>query len=317
MSEASPLKLEDLPAGWTVPGHEILVIDRVSRTRQAVVYKARQSSTGRLMALKISLAVDVDDVGRFKREAELLQQLEHPNIGSFYGAGVLQSHPYMIMEWLEGESLSEVLSRKGTLTPEELSVVFSGVCDALQYAHSRDLIHRDIKPSNIFIERTGEGSKARLMDFGMAKPINTNLELTPAGFVLGSPAYMSPEQCTGQKLDCRSDVYSLSCVLYECLSGRKLFIGESNMDAMYKHLHEQPIPIAERPAFSKVILRGLEKSPDSRYQKVADLRRAWEREITKSRFLASLRAQSVLIIPVAVFVVVVVVFYLVGLYQKQ
>lgn len=302
------LKLEDLPPGWTESRHDVTVVERVSRTKQAVVYKARQNSTGKFMALKISLAEELDDVGRFKREAELLQQLEHPNICPFHGAGLLQARPFMVMEWLEGEDLSAIIARKGKLPPEEIARLFEGVWGALQYAHDRNIIHRDIKPSNIFIERTPNGPKARLLDFGMAKSMNTkSLELTPAGFVLGSPAYMSPEQCTGQKLDCRSDVYSLACVLYECLTARKVFTGESNMDAMYKHLHEIPKPIEDLPSFSRIVLRCLEKAPQDRYQKVADLRKAWEGELSKGRLIAALKAKSVFLIPLAVLIIVVAV----------
>jgi eukaryotic-like serine/threonine-protein kinase len=242
-------------------------------------------------------------VERFKREAELLKQLSHPNVAKYAGFGVIGGYPFILIEWLEGETLADVLLRKKTLTPQEVMPVLADVCSALQHAHSLDLIHRDIKPSNIFMERTESGLTIRLIDFGMAKPTNSNLELTPAGLVLGSPAYMSPEQCTGQRLDHRSDVYSLSCVLYECLSGNRVFSGESNMDAMYKHLHEQPKEI-EPSAFSRLILRGLQKSPDDRFQNAKALAGAWATALRKLSAIAWLKKHW-LIVAVSVAVVAI------------
>jgi eukaryotic-like serine/threonine-protein kinase len=293
--------VRNLPRGWTEPTHNATILEKTSCTKQTVLYKAKQNESGRQLALKISLAVEVDDIGRFKREAELLKQMSHPNVARYAGFGLIGAYPFILIEWLEGETLADVLLRKKMLTPQEVMPVLADVCSALQYAHSLDLIHRDIKPSNIFMERSQNGLTIRLIDFGMAKPTNSNLELTPAGLVLGSPAYMSPEQCTGQTLDLRSDVYSLSCVLYECLSGNTVFSGESNMDAMYKHLHDAPKPL-EPSEFSRVILRGLEKSPADRFQSAKALSRAWSATLQRLSAMQWIKKYWLIIIVVIAIV---------------
>lgn len=214
------------------------------------------------------------DLLRLQREARILQTLDHPNIGKVFGFGQLGNNAYILMEWLEGKSLEQLMS-EGPVRFDLVSTVVRDNTDALSHAHRMGIVHRDIKPSNIFIEEKDGKSFVRLIDFGIARPMEANQSHTATGTLLGSPAYMSPEQCTKSAIDGRSDIYSLGCVLYQLLSGNYVFGGSTATDIMYRHINESPLPLKPNSSAAKVVMKCLAKSPDQRYQTASQLQRAW------------------------------------------
>lgn len=270
MNPNSNPNLAELPSGWVHSETGLLVIERICVTQQSVVYKAEQQSLSRTVALKISL-LPLEDDRRFRQEASVLENLNHDDIGKVFAYGIIHGHAYMLMEWLEGETLAHLIDR-GQLDVNQLGTVFNHLCNALQYAHSQGIIHRDIKPSNIFVCMTGTEYSAKLIDFGLSKQIERDIELTRTGEIAGSPAYMSPEQCNSAPVDLRSDIYSLGCVLYQCTCGHPPFFGTSAYDVMYKHVNEMPKKLEGNEALWKTISRCLEKSPENRFSDVASLR---------------------------------------------
>ncbi len=192
--------------------------------------------------------------------------------------------PYLVMDFVEGISLLDVLLRDGALNSALVLELFEQICDGLAYAHCEGVVHRDIKPSNIILTRTATGApQIKIVDFGIAKIVshdNGEHELTQTGEVFGSPMYMSPEQCEGQReLDARSDIYSVACVMYEALTGQPPFIGANAIQTMYKQINEAPSPMdgANRrlkipQALENVVMRALEKKPSERHQSMEELR---------------------------------------------
>jgi serine/threonine protein kinase len=193
---------------------------------------------------------------------------------------------YIIMEYVEGQPLSNIIAEEAPITFRRFQSIFLPLLSALEHAHSKGIIHRDIKPSNIMIQRDQQGDEtAKLVDFGIAKAVadcldsTAQIALTKTGITIGSPTYMSPEQCQAKELDCRSDLYSLACVMYESLNGAPPFVSDSNMDVMYKHLHETPISTKELSVrmeipevLVKAIMWGLKKEPAKRPESAAKYR---------------------------------------------
>lgn len=271
------IDVTQLEPGWVSEASGIRIIERVALTQQSVVYKSEQVFLSRLVAFKVSLS-HAHNFDRFQQESILLNQLDHPNIGSVFSTGLLEGHPYLLMEWLVGETLAAKLDREHRLTLEDTTLVLDALASALTYAHSRNIIHRDIKPSNIFIRHADDAQiEVKLIDFGIAKDVASDLSLTSTGTLIGSPAYMSPEQSANNDVSSASDVYSVGCVLYECLTGKPPFSNmDSAYDVLYQHLHCVPRPIASSPV-SMVVLTCLEKSPEKRYQTMEALREHWHR----------------------------------------
>jgi serine/threonine-protein kinase len=250
------------------------------------VYCARYTKNGKKMALKViglGLVGNESSLARFEREANILKQLNHPNIVRFYGAGRSQGTPYYAMEYIEGESLDKVMSRRGRLTWEEVVQLGGQLCDALQHAHEKGIIHRDLKPSNLMVLPDGT---IKLTDFGIAKDTDVTA-LTAANCTVGTAAYMSPEQCRGDRdLTFRSDLYSLGVLFYELLTGRKPFIAETPMDMFLLHLQAQ----CERPSrlvlntpvwLDNLICQLLEKKPEQRPRDAEMVKRALEEVLEK------------------------------------
>lgn len=214
----------------------------------SMVYRARDEKLQRLVAVKLlhlPLASDQEKRRRFENEARAASRLSHPNIVATYDYGLTpMGQPYIVMEHLEGETLADRLKRSGKLSPAQAVEIFKQAAEGLAYAHFRGLVHRDIKPSNLFItEGTVGGCTVKIVDFGLAKslgPAGEISEITSTGQTIGSPAYMSPEQCLGEKLDGRSDVYSLTCSLFESMAGVKPFAGNP-MECMSGHVGG-PVP---------------------------------------------------------------------------
>lgn len=265
----------------------IEVIDVIGVGAMSTVYKGRHRLLDQIVALKVVASSAIGDVGlvRFTNEAKRTSSLDHPNIVKVFSSGTATSgDAFIVMEFIQGESLADLISRQGRLSREQLKLVFPAVLSALEYAHEKNLIHRDLKPANIMLigsgrlSATGMITSAKLVDFGIAKSINRedSLKLTESGFLMGTPNYMSPEQCRDQVLDARSDLYSIGAVLYECLMGEKLFTGETSLDVMYRHLQDKP-PIDSNftkhfgAGLARILNRLLAKNPEQRYRSARDL----------------------------------------------
>lgn len=292
---APQLKAEDL--GLSAK-YEILSV--IGQGGMSVVYKARHRFTEQLLAIKMlkgDLSLDKTHRARFLQEAQALEKLDHPNIVSARDVDYT-SHgkPYLAMLFLEGDSIAERIKRDGPIEISKAIRIFLQCCDALEHAHKNGVVHRDLKPSNIVIVREKNDEETpKIVDFGIAKLIQDNEQnpaLTQTGEVFGSPLYMSPEQCAGQQLDWRSDIYSLGCVMYETLSGRAPFEGNSTLEIMRKHTDDMAQPLAIpncAPAVCKrldqIIYKAMEKDPAHRYQSMAALKRDLERlnDLTESR----------------------------------
>lgn len=263
------------------------VIAQLGAGGMGVVYRGEDTRLGRPVAIKFvadDFANDAQAVARLRAEARAASALNHPNITTIHDIGTEEGHPFIVMELMEGQPLRERLGR-GPLKVHELVDLGVQIADALQAAHTAGIMHRDIKPANIFI--TGHGH-AKLLDFGLAKQTTVHApgsdsttlgsgDLTAAGTTLGTVAYMSPEQATGDELDGRTDLFSLGVVLYECATGRQPFEGKTHAVILSAILNRAPVPpstynpdIPQR--LQEVILTCLEKDRELRYQNAADLR---------------------------------------------
>jgi TPR repeat protein/predicted Ser/Thr protein kinase len=267
------------------------IVQEIGRGGMGVIYKAHDLQAKPNESKTVAIKLLINDAGnnetvraRFTVEARAASALSHPNIIKVYEYDVTpEGLPFIVMEYLEGIPLDELLESGGPSKEELLQFVIQ-VCDALSHAHRRSVIHRDIKPSNIMIVKGEDGKgKAVVVDFGIAKiftqPGQTSMRLTQTGEVFGSPLYMSPEQCMGQKLDNRSDVYALGCLLYECITGSSPFKGENFLNVIFQHVNDPVQPFAkEGPDFvlEPIILKALEKKPESRYQNMVEFRQALE-----------------------------------------
>jgi hypothetical protein len=256
------------------------IISELGRGAMGLVYKAKDPTIGRIVALK-TMRLDVhgleaeEMLRRFRHEATAVGVLNHPNIVTIYDAAEQDKIFYIAMEFIEGTTLHQVLAQKRVLSTEEIIRFARQIGAGLDYAHSHGIIHRDIKPANIMITSAGT---VKIMDFGIAK---TGGSVTSTGQVLGTPNYMSPEQVKGKALDGRSDLFSFGVVLYEMLTGEKPFVGQNVTTIIYKIVNEQPTPprdldVTIHPGLSAIITKALAKSPDDRYQSGADLVRDLE-----------------------------------------
>ncbi len=209
------------------------------------VFLATEKMLNRDVAVKIltqHTVTDEESQARFWREAKALAQLDHPNIVKILSSGLTENRaPYHVMELLEGKPLSAELADRGTLSPGRFYQVIKQVCAALDHAHAHGIIHRDLKPSNVMIDTAPDGSvRVKIIDFGIARITGNEGKgntITLTNAVLGSPYYMSPEQCKGAELDSRSDIYSLGCMMYECITGAPPFKGDTPFETMYMHMN--------------------------------------------------------------------------------
>lgn len=280
------------------------------------VFRAVDRETKATYAVKVMhrhLKADAANVMRFEREAQLASSLQHPNIVQVFDFGLTEaSEPYMVMEYLEGENLDDMIEARGRLPIEIFAPIFSQVCAGLSYAHESNIVHRDIKPSNIMLVAGPAPPQVKIVDFGIAKSCASTGEICPTsvailqsmdwakdkpteevaallqtltqpGEIFGSPLYMSPEQCNGQEADCRSEVYSLGCMVFEILTGAAPLRGSDAMETMLKKMRDKPPlmgSIAHDVKFSDeleaVVQRCLERDPERRYPSVAELGQAWK-----------------------------------------
>jgi serine/threonine-protein kinase len=241
----------------------------------AIVYRAYQPSLNRYVAIKAlppQLSYDQQFVERFQREAKAAARLRHPNTVVIHDVGHQDGVYYIVMEYLEGQTLKQVIEQQGPLPPDRAARIVEQIGAALDYAHREGFVHRDVKPSNIFV---GQGDHVTLTDFGIAKAASET-QLTRTGMLMGTPEYMSPEQAEGVEVDHRSDLYALGIVLYQILVGRVPFRGTTPHATLHAVIYEPPPPprfINPQipPAVEAVILKAISKQPEQRYQRGADL----------------------------------------------
>jgi len=270
----------------TVVAHKYKLIESLGSGGMGVVFKAQHILMNKTVALKMlhpHLIVSDHCLIRFQQEAKAASHINHPNIISVFDFGTSESgQPFIVMDYIGGRSLEDLLKVEGALDPERCLRIFIQVADALAEAHKSGVIHRDLKPSNVMLVPDGTSSESvRIVDFGIAKILNSdaNDQLTKTGEIFGSPCYMSPEQCRGSVLDERSDIYSLGCVLYEALTGKAPFHGETIFETMYFHLNKLPAPLSMPPGLGQryrnrlepIIFKSLEKSREQRIQSMAQL----------------------------------------------
>lgn len=266
----------DLPEVIETDGDSFDVLAVLGQGGMGVVYKARQHSLDRVVALKMLQPggfADTAAVMRLRREATAAASIKHPNIVTVHSFGMYRGAPYIVMEYVEGQTLSERLQQCKKLPPSDVTAIFTQMLDALQAIHQAGLVHRDLKPANIIV--TADGT-AKLMDFGIAKQFTEGAaqRLTQTGAMLGTPAYMSPEQCASGKTDPRSDIYSLGCTMYHALSGREPFSADSAMEVMLKHMNEQATTAGIDPVLDNAIVKAMEKSPEDRFQTASEFKEA-------------------------------------------
>ena len=242
----------------------------------AKVFRGTDQVLGRTVAIKVlspQFADDAQFVARFRREAQAAAALNQPNIVGVFDTGSQGDVHFIVMEYVEGRTLRDVIRAEGPLLPERAAEIADAVARALETAHEAGMVHRDIKPGNIMLTSDGE---VKVMDFGIART-STGDTLTQTAAVLGTASYLSPEQAQGQPVDARSDLYSLGCVLYEMTTGRPPFSGDSPVAIAYKHVKDDPVaPSRINPDvpsdLEAVILKSMAKNPANRYQTAAEMR---------------------------------------------
>lgn len=262
----------------------------LGRGGMAEVRKGKDQRLGRTVAVKrlrTDLASDATFQARFRREAQSSASLNHPAIVSTYdtgeematdGSGVAQ--PYIVMECVEGRTLRDILREGRKILPERALEITSGVLSALDYSHRAGIIHRDIKPGNVMLTPTGD---VKVMDFGIARAISdASSTMTQTAAVVGTAQYLSPEQARGETVDSRSDVYSTGCMLYELLTGRPPFVGDSPVAVAYQHVREQAAPPSDLddqldPEIDAIVMKSLAKRVEDRYQSAAAMKADIER----------------------------------------
>ncbi|GHH82497.1 Stk1 family PASTA domain-containing Ser/Thr kinase [Streptomyces capitiformicae] len=254
----------------------------LGRGGMAEVYLAMDTRLGRTVAVKTlraDLARDPTFQARFRREAQSAASLNHPAIVAVYDTGEDYidgvSIPYIVMEYVEGSTLRELLHSGRKLLPERAMEMTIGILQGLEYAHRNQIVHRDIKPANVMLTRNGQ---VKVMDFGIARAMgDSGMTMTQTSAVIGTAQYLSPEQAKGEQVDARSDLYSTGCLLYELLTVRPPFVGDSPVAVAYQHVREEPQPPSVfdpeiTPEMDAIVLRALVKDPDYRYQSADEMR---------------------------------------------
>ncbi|WP_347813901.1 Stk1 family PASTA domain-containing Ser/Thr kinase [Allobranchiibius sp. GilTou38] len=278
----------------------------IGRGGMAEVHLGHDTRLGRTVAIKMlrsDLARDPSFLTRFRREAQSAAGLNHHAVVAVYDSGediavetggARVDVPYIVMEYVEGETLRDILDDEGKLAPDEAARITMGILSALDYSHEKGIVHRDIKPANVMLTR---GGSVKVMDFGIARALaDTAATMTSAQAVVGTARYLSPEQAQGETVDARSDLYSAGCVLFELLTGRTPFVGEP-VSLVYQHITDQPQPPSVYepsvpPAMDAVTLHSLEKPRGSRYQHAGDFRADLQRARTGEPLSAAAAAME-------------------------
>jgi serine/threonine-protein kinase len=258
------------------------VEQELGRGGMAKVYRGQDTVLGRTVAIKIlapQFADDQDFVHRFRREAQAAARISNQNLVSVFDTGSDDGVHFIVMEYVDGRTLADLIAGGGRILPDRAIEIAIDVCRALEAAHAQGVIHRDIKPGNIMLDENGH---VKVTDFGIARVTSTADTIAQTAAVLGTASYLSPEQAQGQPVDGRSDLYSLGCVVFEMVTGRAPFLGDSPVAVASKHVLEQPTPASRlnpdvSPDLDAVILRALAKNPANRYQTAEEFREDLER----------------------------------------
>jgi serine/threonine protein kinase/ActR/RegA family two-component response regulator len=278
-------------------------VDVIGEGGMGIVFKARHPKLDKLVAIKMLLSAQMSEevMARFEREARSISRLDHPNIVVIHDYGMTERRqPFMVMDFIEGRSLEELIEEQEGLPLKEGLHVLVQVCDGLSHAHESGIVHRDVKPGNIILKNMGgKPPLPKILDFGLAKleqsTAQNAIQLTRHGHAYGSPPYMSPEQVRGAKVvDERSDVYSMGCVVFETLTGFPPFTGETAMEIMIKRLEEPPYTFAETQCevpyvdeLQSIVSKALQIQPDDRYQTMKEMQEDLERVYEKVRSAAA------------------------------
>jgi len=265
---------DDLP--FATLGH-FRIIGRIGRGGMGDVYKGYEEALDRTVAIKVlpsELAREEDFVRRFRAEATAVAQITHPNVVQIHFIGEDQGHHFFAMQYIEGESLADLLHRRGRLEAQETLAILEQTLSGLAAAHKRGIVHRDIKPGNILLDR--ENRRALLADFGLVKAIESSAKMTATGVVMGTVDYIAPEQGRGQDVDARSDLYSIGVLTYQILSGGLPFEADSPTAMIFQHVYEPPKPLKQAASdvpdrLCNVVHKLLAKSPDDRHQSAEDV----------------------------------------------
>ncbi|MGQ0763990.1 MAG: protein kinase domain-containing protein [Acidobacteriota bacterium] len=286
----------DVLLGRTIEG-KYRIDAKLGAGGMGAVYRAHRLLIGDDVALKILHPEHVsqpDATERFRREAQAAARLKHANAVSIYDFGVTNDGlVYLVMELVEGQSLREIIKQQGPLTPSAAAEVISQVCAALDEAHRQQIVHRDLKPDNIVVKPMLNGLRVKVLDFGIAKLRDlTAGNLTQTGSVMGTPHYMSPEQCLGEELDSRSDIYSLGIVLYEMLAGVVPFNSPMSTAVVVQHVNQAPPPLRTinlsiSTAVEAVVMHALAKQRQERPQSAAALAEELRNELSPMPSFAS------------------------------
>lgn len=262
------------------------ILEKIGEGGMGSVYKVKHVHMGNVLALKIlnSRSTTAEVVRRFEQEARVVSRMKHPNIVAIHDFGIVGAEAYLVMDYLEGHNLGDIpeFSKGGAISIERFLRLMIQACSALAHAHENGVVHRDLKPGNIIVVPAEGTEQAVLVDFGIAKVMpredETQGVVTQTGDVIGSPCYMSPEQCQSQAIDLRSDIYSLGCVMYELLVGQPPFRGENVLSTVFMHMNAAPkrFPARLRESLLQrqleaIVLKSLAKSPDDRYQSTLEL----------------------------------------------
>ncbi|THA25405.1 serine/threonine protein kinase [Streptomyces sp. RKND-216] len=284
--EATGGSVPESPDGW---GNNGLVGDgryrlthRLGRGGMAEVYAAEDVRLGRTVAVKLlrsDLAEDPVSKARFTREAQSVAGLNHHAVVAVYDSGeeIVNGSvvPYIVMELVEGRTIRDLLHGPEAPPADQALIIVSGVLEALAYSHQHGIVHRDIKPANVIITHTGA---VKVMDFGIARALHgASNTMTQTGMVMGTPQYLSPEQALGKTVDTRSDLYATGCLLYELLTLRPPFTGETPLSVVYQHVQDEPVlpsrvSDAVPPELDGLVMRSLAKDPDDRFQTAEEMR---------------------------------------------
>src|SRR5262245_28698025 len=251
-------------------------VEKIGQGGMGAVYKAVHTRMNRICAIKLLSADQAEGqnpVERFNREAQMASRIDNPHAVVIYDFGETDDGVlYLVMEYVEGESLGRALMRERTFSPQRTCAIARQIAEALGAAHALGIVHRDLKPDNVMLsQRPGGADYVKVLDFGIAKTVSHDAgeDLTQTGFVLGTPAYMSPEQLSGDKLDARSDIYSLALMVYQMLSGKLPFEGENTQARLIKRLIDVPVPLRHNatsigPALESAVMAGLARNRDDR-----------------------------------------------------
>src|SRR5439155_2573224 len=266
-ADTGPCEMREIPADTVVDGR-YRIVSRLGSGGMADVYCAEDQQLGRRVALKVlyeRFAEDEEFVERFRREASSAAGLQHQHVVSVYDRGEYDGTYWIAMEYLEGRSLKRLIQDEGPLAPERAIELAIQILRAARFAHRRGIIHRDLKPHNVIVDADG---RAKVTDFGIARAGAS--DMTQTGSIMGTAQYLSPEQAQGHAVSAQSDIYSIGIILYEMLTGRVPFEGESAVTIALKQVSEQPVPPSQlnpavTPGLEAAVMRALAKDPAQRF----------------------------------------------------